>query len=40
MRHAFTGAKPIEEICNRIKESVARHGAQFDDQSLLLILKM
>lgn len=34
------GTKPLEEICKEIKESVARHGAQFDDQSLLLIRKM
>jgi sigma-B regulation protein RsbU (phosphoserine phosphatase) len=34
------GMKPLEEICKEVKESVARHGAQFDDQSLLLIRKM
>jgi len=31
------GKKPLPEICAAIQESVARHGAQFDDQSILLI---
>jgi len=31
------GKKPLREICAAIQESVARHGAQFDDQSILLI---
>lgn len=31
------GKKPLEEICRALQESVARHGTQFDDQSLLLI---
>jgi serine phosphatase RsbU (regulator of sigma subunit) len=32
--------KPLKEICREVKESVARHGAQFDDQSLLLVRKL
>jgi hypothetical protein len=31
------GKQPLEAICQSVQESVARHGAQFDDQSLLLI---
>jgi hypothetical protein len=31
------GKKPLEAIWRSLQESVARHGAQFDDQSLLLI---
>lgn len=31
------GKQPLEEICRALQESVARHGTQFDDQSLLLI---
>jgi hypothetical protein len=31
------GKQPLEAICRSVQESVARHGAQFDDQSLLLI---
>jgi sigma-B regulation protein RsbU (phosphoserine phosphatase) len=31
------GKEPLPEICAAIQESVARHGAQFDDQSILLI---
>ncbi len=31
------GTEPLEAICRAVEESVARHGAQFDDQSLLLI---
>ena len=31
---------PLETICHVVRESVARHGAQFDDQSLLLIRKL
>jgi hypothetical protein len=34
------GREPLGEICRSLKESVARHGAQFDDQSLFLIRKM
>jgi len=33
------GKKPLDVICRSLQESVARHGAQFDDQSLLLIRK-
>jgi sigma-B regulation protein RsbU (phosphoserine phosphatase) len=33
------GKEPLGEICRSLKESVARHGAQFDDQSLFLIRK-
>jgi hypothetical protein len=31
------GKQPLEAICRSVQESVARHGAQFDYQSLLLI---
>jgi len=34
------GNKPLDLICQSIKESVAQHGAQFDDQSMLLIRKL
>lgn len=34
------GRKPLAEICDEIKTSVARHGAQFDDQSLLLVRRV
>ena len=34
------GSEPLEEIYRSLRESVARHGAQFDDQSLLLIRKL
>lgn len=34
------GRKPLAEICDEIKASVSRHGAQFDDQSLLLVRRM
>lgn len=34
------GKQPLETIYVALRESVARHGAQFDDQSLLLIRKM
>jgi hypothetical protein len=34
------GKKPLDVICTLLQKSVARHGAQFDDQSLLLIRKM
>ncbi len=34
------GAGPLEGICRALEEAVARHGAQFDDQSLLLIRKL
>jgi Stage II sporulation protein E (SpoIIE) len=34
------GKEPLEVICRSLQESVARHGAQFDDQSLLLIRKI
>jgi len=33
------GREPLETICQAIQESVARHGGQFDDQSILLIRK-
>jgi Stage II sporulation protein E (SpoIIE) len=32
--------EPLGAICQSIQESVARHGGQFDDQSILLIRKM
>jgi hypothetical protein len=32
--------EPLENICDGIRESVARHGAQFDDQSILLIRRL
>jgi hypothetical protein len=32
--------QPLDVICRSLQESVARHGAQFDDQSLLLIRKL
>ncbi len=31
------GREPLQSISRSIRESVARHGAQFDDQSILLI---
>ena len=31
---------PLQAICLSLQEIVARHGAQFDDQSLLLIRKL
>jgi len=34
------GKEPLEMICRSLQESVAKHGAQFDDQSLLLIRKL
>jgi hypothetical protein len=34
------GREPLEVICRSLQESVARHGAQFDDQSLFLIRKI
>jgi hypothetical protein len=34
------GKEPLDVICRSLQESVARHGAQFDDQSLFLIRKM
>jgi hypothetical protein len=34
------GKEPLDVICRSLQESVARHGAQFDDQSLLLIRKL
>jgi hypothetical protein len=30
----------LDVICRSLQESVARHGAQFDDQSLFLIRKI
>ena len=33
------GKKSLDAICRSLQESVAKHGAQFDDQSLLLIRK-
>ena len=32
--------QPLETICQAVQESVARHGGQFDDQSLLLIRQL
>lgn len=37
--HKF-GKEPLEEICSSLQERVARHGAQFDDQSLLLVRRL
>jgi phosphoserine phosphatase RsbU/P len=34
------GKEPLDAICRSLQESVARHGAQFDDQSLLLIRQL
>jgi hypothetical protein len=34
------GKDPLEVICRSLQESVARHGPQFDDQSLLLIRQL
>jgi hypothetical protein len=34
------GKQPLETICRSIRESVAQHGAQFDDQSLLLLRQL
>jgi Stage II sporulation protein E (SpoIIE) len=34
------GKEPLEVICRSLLESVARYGAQFDDQSLLLIRQL
>jgi hypothetical protein len=31
------GKEPLDVICRSLQERVARHGKQFDDQSLLLI---
>jgi len=31
------GREPLDVICRSLQERIARHGAQFDDQSLLLI---
>lgn len=36
-RHA---TEPLNAICAALQQSVARHGAQFDDQSILLIRKL
>jgi hypothetical protein len=33
------GKEPLDVICQSLQESVARHGAQFDDQSIFLIRK-
>jgi len=32
--------EPLAEICRMVQERVAKHGSQFDDQSLLLIRRM
>lgn len=32
--------QPLEAICRAVQESVARHGRQFDDQSLLLVRQL
>ncbi len=34
------GRQPLEKICRSLQEAVARHGPQFDDQSILLIRKL
>jgi sigma-B regulation protein RsbU (phosphoserine phosphatase) len=34
------GTEPLRAICRSVQESVARHGAQFDDQSILLIRQL
>jgi sigma-B regulation protein RsbU (phosphoserine phosphatase) len=34
------GREPLDAICRSLQESIARHGAQFDDQSLFLIRKL
>jgi sigma-B regulation protein RsbU (phosphoserine phosphatase) len=34
------GKKPLDVICRSLQERIARHGAQFDDQSLLLIRQL
>jgi sigma-B regulation protein RsbU (phosphoserine phosphatase) len=34
------GREPLPEIVRAIQESVSKHGAQFDDQSMLLIRKL
>jgi sigma-B regulation protein RsbU (phosphoserine phosphatase) len=34
------GKKPLAVIFRSLQESIARHGAQFDDQSLLLIRQL
>jgi hypothetical protein len=34
------GTERLDVICRSLQESVARHGAQFDDQSLFLIRKL
>jgi hypothetical protein len=35
-----SGTEPLEAICRSVQENVARHGGQFDDQSLLLIRQL
>ena len=34
------GKKPLDVICRSLQERIARHGAQFDDQSLLLVRQL
>ncbi len=34
------GKEPLGVICRSVQESVARHGAQFDDQSILLMRQL
>lgn len=34
------GREPLEAICRSLAETVALHGAQFDDQSMLLVRKL
>jgi sigma-B regulation protein RsbU (phosphoserine phosphatase) len=34
------GNGPLDAVYRSVQESVARHGAQFDDQSLLLIRRI
>ncbi len=35
-----TAKQPLEEICRSLQEAVNKHGAQFDDQSLLLVRRL
>jgi serine phosphatase RsbU (regulator of sigma subunit) len=34
------GKEPLDAICRSLQESVAQHGAQFDDQSVLLVRRV
>ena len=35
-----TAKQPLEEICRSLQDAVNKHGAQFDDQSLLLVRRL